>query len=387
MKTNLTPARIAVLAIAVWAAGAIMPSAVLTATPAGLATVTPALAGSFHVFQCGSVAGAEGLAPGQWAFGNQAGAPANAWNQCPSAVSLWRNGGSGAELSAWTMEMTNPVLNYQQVTFNSHSASASGSVAIAKFCTNWTVTTCPIATGGTSYALLGQGGNGGVTVQHTFSTNTGGKFFRVELSGGSWNGAYVNIGGLDFVMSDSAAPAAPSAKPSTLLENDWNAGTRTLNRYATDDGAGIDHFYFLANGSAASSETKTVSSPACARVTGGYNSFIPCPAAQELGTTINTQNLVNGANDVKVFSYDASGNASNAAVVNFKVDNTAPAEPAAVDVAGANAAGWRTGNDFDLSWDNGAETVETATQSGIAKSCYAVQPLIPGGIPVVPVCV
>lgn len=387
MKTKLTPSTLTLLAIAVWAAGAVMPTAVLTAAPAGFATVAPAQAGSFHVFQCGGVAGAEGLAPGQWGFANDAGAPANAWNQCPGALSLWRNGASGAELKAWTMEMTNPVLNFQQVTFNSHSASAGGSVAIAKFCTHWTTNTCPIASGGTAYALLGQGGDGGTTVQHTFSTDTSGKYFRVELSGGSWNGTYVNIGGLNFTMSDAAALSVPAYRGSSLAENEWNSGTRSMNRYATDDGAGIDRFYFLTNNAAGSSETKTVSNPACARVTGGYNSFIPCPAGQELGTTINTQNLPNGANEVRVFSDDASGNRSGPAVVNFKVDNTAPAEPASVDVAGANAAGWRTGNDFDLSWDNDGETVETASQSGIAKSCYAVQPLVAGGIPVVPVCV
>lgn len=73
-----------------------------------------------------------------------------------------------------------------------------------------------------------------------------------------------------------------------------------------------------------------------------------------------------GANEISLMAIDASGNVSPEAKLEFRLDSVSPSSPANLRVAGASASGWIADpSKVKLEWDNGVETVETSTRSGV----------------------
>ncbi len=218
----------------------------------------------------------------------------------------------------------------------------------------------------------------------------GSRFFKLLMACGAancprttWtNGAVRN---LTFQMQDSDGPSSGYAGDSGVdVWGGWTSGNKDVRVWSMDGSSGVDHADLTFDGNW-SHPLRDVKHAPCARVAGGYASFVPCPSGAAMIHDVDTTQLSDGPHTLQHVTYDASGNAYTNAQ-SFRVDNTPPAEPAAVDLADDNAGGWQSVNDFDVSWSNTGEVAETATQSGIAKSCVDVGPAEGQAVDPAPAC-
>lgn len=147
----------------------------------------------------------------------------------------------------------------------------------------------------------------------------------------------------DFTLNDYVPPAT-DAVGGTLTHAGWRRGTQTIDFVSSDFGSGI------ANVTAGFDNGTALSSPsACTTVAGRYAQLAPCPGGRSGSWTLDTAHLPDGRHDLTVTTWDAGGaHASRSQAVH--VDNTAPAAPLALTVAGGSE--WRRANGFDLRWVN-----------------------------------
>ncbi len=223
------------------------------------------------------------------------------------------------------------------------------------------------------------------------NTRVGSKFFKLVMTcgntcpGATWtNGAVANMA---FNMRDADTPGSTYDTASSGVKvtgGQWTSGNKDVRTWSSDGTSGVEHsdLYFDSN---PSHPMKTTKSASCNRVSGGYSTFVPCPTGVAMIHGVDTTQLTDGSHTLHLVTYDASGNA-HTNTQTFKVDNTAPATPASVDVVGDNSAGWRTTNDFDLTWNNAGESAETSTESGIEHVCADVHPQPEGGPDPAPQC-
>jgi hypothetical protein len=190
------------------------------------------------------------------------------------------------------------------------------------------------------------------------------------------NGAVRNLA---FAMEDGDAPAISFAG-GTLSYVDgyanptsWNSGAKTLVVRGWDGSSGTERDLVAFDHDVNHPLKQVQQAPGCNRVTGGYSTFVPCAALNDFTHKIDTTQFADGGHALHAWNYDASGNSAQVNLT-FRVDNTKPAEPATLDVMGDNEHGWQSTNDFDLTWTNTGESVETNTASGIAAIHVNVEP-------------
>ncbi len=150
----------------------------------------------------------------------------------------------------------------------------------------------------------------------------------------------------EFTLEDLQAPVV-AAPGGDLLSDGWVRGVRNLSVGATDLGGG------LAEVTASLAGTSIVESPStCSEIGGRYVELRPCPLARNGTWAINTGAFEDGPATLRVRADDAGG-ANDEQVKTVKLDNTPPLAPSGVVVDGDG--GWRSVNDFVVSWDEAPE--------------------------------
>jgi hypothetical protein len=108
-----------------------------------------------------------------------------------------------------------------------------------------------------------------------------------------------------------------------------------------------------------------------------YRRWTPCPQSGSWSPTVNSGDFADGPHHFSFRTSDAASTTGSTATATFHVDNTRPDVPTGLTTSGDGLNGWSSTNTFDASWTNGAETVATATQSGLAKVRVDVEPTDP----------
>jgi hypothetical protein len=157
-------------------------------------------------------------------------------------------------------------------------------------------------------------------------------------SNGTPNGAsngYVLVFFSSFVLADSTRPAITVG--GALTTSGWKSGTRTVD-VAASDNVGIREARALVDG-----VPRAVHPRACS-----YTRPVPCPSGTDrLAVALGA--VADGAHTLTVQAIDSAGN-SSVASRSLWVDNTAPASPQNPLLVGG--AGWRSGNDWSIRWEN-----------------------------------
>lgn len=376
-----------VLALAACVLAALVPSGLIATLPASVSPIGDAKA-AYTVYQCDA---SRGIGLDGWRAGSDGWA---AQNQCAGGFNVtglvngvYTNAGS---VAYWRTPNLPGNLSFQGVTYEGSGSLQSAFIGVARFCMDDVDPWC--SSGGASWVINNAGWVG------RSDAAPGAREFQLLLScfGASpcprqtWSNIWLR--NVAFTMNDGDAPGIGwqggtlsfvngYANPTT-----WNHGSKTLIVRGWDGTSGTERDYVAFDHNVNHPLKQAQSAPGCNRVSGGYSTFVPCAALNDFTHTIDTTQFSDGGHALHAWTYDASGNPQQANLT-FRVDNTKPAEPAALDVAGDNTEGWKSVNDFDVSWNNTGETVTTETQSGLKRGCYDVDPAEGQAVDPAPVCV
>jgi hypothetical protein len=157
----------------------------------------------------------------------------------------------------------------------------------------------------------------------------------------SWSG----LRGLTLTIEDDWPPA-PSVG-GQLLGPGWHRGVEPFVFWTGELGGGDRFQETLIDGARVN---LTEYPCAIMMVEGEWRSFVmePCPLGPSGGASVDTTRFSDGVHLVHSCSTDFAGNVGCSADVAIAIDNTPPAHPGQVTIAGGE--GWHRTNDFDLSW-------------------------------------
>ena len=161
------------------------------------------------------------------------------------------------------------------------------------------------------------------------------------------------------IVEDFTVPGAPSIAG---VSTGWNSGQKELTYAASDAGSGVAAVTLTVDGT-----LHRTNNHACRTLpSGGYAHPIPCLLATDGRFVLNEPGqLADGPHTLTVTTQDASGERA-AASQDFLVDNNAPGHPVGLAVEGGD--GWRTTNDFSVTWQN----PDQGAGSPIAGAYYKV---------------
>jgi hypothetical protein len=161
------------------------------------------------------------------------------------------------------------------------------------------------------------------------------------------------------VVEDFTPPGAPTLRG---VSTGWNSGQRQLEYSASDAGSGVAAVTLTVDGSL----HRNTNHPCATLAAGGYSRPAPCDTAVTGTFAVNEPGqLADGRHSLTVTTRDAGGE-SAATTQEFLVDNNAPEGPVSLAVTGGE--GWRSANDFALTWQNR----DQGSGSGIAGAYYKV---------------
>lgn len=164
-----------------------------------------------------------------------------------------------------------------------------------------------------------------------------------SLAAGSWSG----LRALTITAEDISPPAAGIG--GELVAGGWLRGARTAAVWGGDVGSGIRYGATYLDGNPVA---RTDYACAMALIGGEWRAtrMRPCELGVSAHQAIATNAFSDGPHSLYhcVFGFD--GDAGCTAVHTVHFDNTAPAHPRSLALAGGD--GWRRSNDFDLSWAN-----------------------------------
>ncbi|MFN8215891.1 MAG: hypothetical protein U0R71_04770 [Solirubrobacterales bacterium] len=164
-----------------------------------------------------------------------------------------------------------------------------------------------------------------------------------SLEAGSWSA----LRALTITLEDPLGPSVAVGGEITL--GGWRRGVQGLGFVASDVGAGIDFGVLTLDGAQVA-----INFLDCAKaLVGGEwraTAMRPCPLTALQGASVATTAFSDGPHRVGACAFDFAGNPSCGVERTVLIDNTAPAHPRAVALAGGD--GWRRINDFDLGWAN-----------------------------------
>jgi hypothetical protein len=145
------------------------------------------------------------------------------------------------------------------------------------------------------------------------------------------------------VVDDYTPPGAASISG---ISSGWNSGEKRLGYSASDAGSGVESVWLTVDGS-----LHRAINHSCTRLpTGGYTTPVPCATSTGGEFAVNQAGqLADGHHTLAVTTRDAGG-AMTSTKRDFWVDNNAPGHPVGLTVTGGT--GWRSQNDFSVSWQN-----------------------------------
>lgn len=182
------------------------------------------------------------------------------------------------------------------------------------------------------------------------------------------------IDGISYAIRDDVAPTI-SRSAAAITANKWVSGLKTMSATAYDsEGSGVREIRGYFDGQEVTGAIVKDQSASC-----NWNSMSPCPASASFSHTFDTSALSEGRHALRYKAFDVADSASSAnsattAAVDVYVDNIRPDSPSALTAEADGQNGWSAVNNFGASWNNGAETIETSTQSGINKVIVDVNP-------------
>ena len=164
-----------------------------------------------------------------------------------------------------------------------------------------------------------------------------------SLDAPSWGG----VRALTITLEDPSAPAVGLG--GDVLAVGWRRGVLNVSVAAADGGSGVRFGEVLVDGA----RTGLTEFPCAKASIGGEwrgTAMRPCTLSVGAWQTIASPALSDGPHSVRACASDFAGNSSCTADRTMLVDNTPPAHPRAIVLAGGD--GWRRTNDFDLTWTN-----------------------------------
>jgi len=169
--------------------------------------------------------------------------------------------------------------------------------------------------------------------------------------------AGIKVADIHMALEDLSPPPAPGTS-GPFVDNAWVRQSPSVTVNGSDQGGGVSVLAVVANGALAGSQD--VCSEQYVPGTGQTQRMRPCgTSASHTFTGLNTAQAPfhEGANDVYICSVEFGTNANpgvGCATRTVNVDNLAPAQPQGFTLAGGS--GWRSTNDFDVSWTNPADS-------------------------------
>ncbi len=336
-------------------------AAACTATLA-VAVAAPAQAGVYEVHACGSIAGAA-----QNAFAAAADSMMSAYSICPPSSGVGTgivtkatsNGGRAPYgAGAYQVFTAPPGTQLAEVTFNVGAIRLSydWSVGIVAFGGDWDAGDYPYGCYpwnsycgvGTSVFSIAATVNLYSHPRFRFQTrcvNPAG----CDLSASPFNPAnrgLFSAANVTVRVRDVTPPALVPVR-GALWNGGWHRGSEEAWTNYTD-GAGIMMSRLYADGIPRQTlDFRDVSMPEWARC--DFTRPRPCVDFAPGGLGIDTATLADGVHRIDVEAIDAAGNGARVGH-SIQVDNSVPAKPEGVVVAGGES--WRSSNRFDLHWAN-----------------------------------
>ncbi|MBK8293780.1 MAG: hypothetical protein IPK93_03020 [Solirubrobacterales bacterium] len=157
----------------------------------------------------------------------------------------------------------------------------------------------------------------------------------------------VGVRGLTITINDSQNPSASVS--GSLTGSAWLHGSRALRFSSTDAGSGLRYSQTLIDGSVRAQTEHSCNKEMIAGEWRGTR-MQPCPASAGGYHSVNTAGLSDGPHRLQQCAVDFAGNRSCPVDRTIRTDNTAPAAPRQLGVAGGNE--WRRKNGFDLLWQS-----------------------------------
>jgi hypothetical protein len=164
-----------------------------------------------------------------------------------------------------------------------------------------------------------------------------------SLDPGSWSA----LRAVTLTIVDDAAPFA--ALGGNLLQPGWHRGGQGIDFWGGDVGGGIRYGETVVDGA----RVDLAEYPCEIVLIGGEwkgTQMHPCPTGSLGSAVIDTTRFSDGPHRIRHCVTDIAGNVGCTGETTIATDNTAPAHPRPVVVAGGE--GWRRVNDFDLTWTN-----------------------------------
>lgn len=162
--------------------------------------------------------------------------------------------------------------------------------------------------------------------------------------------------GAPLIVTDVFAWLTDSTKPELDVQVPlgWAGPSDTVDVRASDPESTISSFILTR-----SSGSRTI--PVC----GGSNVWT-CPVSEISSVPLPISMLADGPNNLGVRAVNGAALEKSASVP-LKFDAVPPGKPAEIDY-GQSSRGWARGLDLVVRWKNPGETVETYTQSGVARA-------------------
>lgn len=164
-----------------------------------------------------------------------------------------------------------------------------------------------------------------------------------SLDPGSWSA----VRALTITLEDGSAPAASIG--GELTAGGWRRGVQPLQFWGGDVGAGVRFGETTLDGARVG-----LTEHPCAKASIGgewrATQMLPCPTGVTGTQSIGTGGFSDGPHTLGHCATDFAGNVGCAAARTVLIDNSPPAHPRNLTLAGGD--GWRRADDFDLAWAN-----------------------------------
>jgi hypothetical protein len=182
------------------------------------------------------------------------------------------------------------------------------------------------------------------------------------LSGFTIHSATAALYGSTVTVSDSVAPALSGAGGNLTSASGYRSGSQSGTLTATDS-TGIKQTSVYVDGTQYDATARTCD----------YTYAAPCSSLTAGTLSLNTAQVADGSHSVQLAATDAGGNEVKTSAVSMTFDNTAPAAPTGLAVAGGAS---KATNSFDVSWTNpGGAQVAPLTNVRYQVGSGAVQTL------------
>ncbi len=182
---------------------------------------------------------------------------------------------------------------------------------------------------------------------------------------------------LAFVIDDNEPPTISriadegpsSATP--LVENGWNGiGDHVITINAQDSGLGVHDLQFMFNATLGQNGTLYYRDTGCGDHYHLFDELLRyCDLSADVAFVFGSTapGIQPGPNVLNVSAFDAAGNQSAGTDVHFKLDRLLPV-PARLSATTPFLNGWQADPVVNLTWSNGQDAYETATNSQVVRA-------------------